>query len=67
MPSEKAKANKALIAVCSACNKSVSTEEMVSLTGRNNGTQQPFSVCIPCADSGWRPPGFSGFYQKRLA
>jgi hypothetical protein len=65
MPSEKAKENKALVAVCAACNKPFSTEVMVSLTGRDNGRPRPYSVCVACADKGWRPPGFSGVYRSR--
>ena len=37
MPSEKAKENKALVATCAACQKAVSTEMMVALTGNENG------------------------------
>ena len=33
MPSDKAKQNKALTATCVACNKPVSTESAVALTG----------------------------------
>jgi hypothetical protein len=47
MLSEKAKGNKALVATCVACQKSLSTEAMVSLTGRDEVT-----VCIPCANGG---------------
>jgi hypothetical protein len=65
MPSEKAKENKALVATCVACQKAVSTEMMVALTGNENGKRRQFSVCVPCADKGWRPPGFSGIYQAR--
>jgi hypothetical protein len=65
MPSEKAKDNKALAAVCAACNKIQSTEEMVSLVGSVNGRPHYFAVCIPCADNGWRPPGFNGVYTFR--
>jgi hypothetical protein len=65
MPSEKAKENKALVATCVACQKAVSTEMMVALTGNENGKRRQFSVCVPCADKGWRPPGFSGIYQPR--
>ena len=65
MPSEKAKDNKALVATCAACNKILSTELMVSLAGRENGRAQQFAVCIACADSGWRPPGFNGIYTFR--
>jgi len=65
MPSEKAKENKTLVAVCCACEKPVSTEMMVSLAGNDNGRRQQFAVCVACADKGWRPPGFSGIYQPR--
>jgi len=65
MPSEKAKQNKALSALCVACKKAVSTEIMVSLEGRENGRPKRFSVCILCANDGWRPPGFSEIYVNR--
>jgi hypothetical protein len=65
MPSEKAKENKALIATCVACNKSVPTESAVSLTGVENGGRKYFVVCLPCANKGWRPPGFIGVYTVR--
>jgi len=38
---------------------------MVALTGNENGKRLQFSVCVACADKGWRPPGFSGIYQPR--
>ncbi|HXW83016.1 MAG TPA: hypothetical protein VEJ86_01290 [Candidatus Binataceae bacterium] len=65
MPSEKAKENKALVAVCSSCNKPVSTEMATSLIGVENGQRKPYAVCIACANKGWRPPGFSGVYTVR--
>ena len=65
MPSEKAKDNKALVATCTACQKSLSTEVMVSLSGRDNGRAKQFTVCVPCANRGWRPPEFSGIYMYR--
>lgn len=65
MPSEKAKENKALAAICAACEKSFSTEVMVSLTGRDNGRLRQYPVCVACADNGWRPPGFTGVYRSR--
>ena len=65
MPSEKAKGNKALVATCVACQKSLSTEMMVSLSGREDGRSKQFTVCIPCANGGWRPPGFIGVYTFR--
>jgi hypothetical protein len=65
MPSEKAKDNKTLVATCISCNKTLSTELMVSLAGRENGRAKQYSVCIACADGGWRPPGFTGLYTFR--
>jgi hypothetical protein len=65
MPSEKAKDNKALVATCAACQKTQSTELMVSLAGRENGRSQQSAVCITCADNGWRPLGFNGVYTFR--
>jgi hypothetical protein len=65
MPSEKAKDNKALTATCAACNKTVSTETAVGLSGFENGLQRIFAVCVPCANKGWRPPGFKGIYVPR--
>jgi hypothetical protein len=67
MPSEKAKENKSLTATCVTCNKPGSTETMVGLTGRDNGRPKQFTVCIPCANQGWRPPGFAGVYTVRPA
>ncbi|HTR63684.1 MAG TPA: hypothetical protein VMH37_18375 [Candidatus Binataceae bacterium] len=67
MPSEKAKENKALIATCVACSKPVSTETAVGLTGMEDGHRKSFTVCIPCANKGFRPPGFSGVYTVRPA
>ncbi len=65
MPSEKAKENKALAATCVACGKTVSTESMVSLLGREQEQYKQFDVCVPCANAGWRPPGFEGIYTPR--
>ena len=65
MPSEKAKENKSLVATCSGCNKSVSTEMAVSLPGFADGRRKQFVVCIPCANQGFRPPGFAGVYTVR--
>ncbi len=65
MPSEKAKENKALSAICAACEKTVSTEMMVALPGRENGRPRLFPVCLACANGGWRPPGFRGIYVCR--
>jgi len=38
---------------------------MVSLLGREGGKYQQFSVCLTCANGGWRPPGFEGIYTPR--
>ena len=67
MPSEKAKDNKALVVTCAACNKSVPTESAVSLTGIEDNRRRQFIVCVPCANGGWRPPGFNGIYNRRQA
>ena len=64
-PSDKAKQNKALMATCAACNKAVSTESAVGLTGVENGRQKQYVVCVACANGGWRPPGFVGVYTYR--
>ena len=65
MPSDKAKQNKALSATCVACNKPVSTESAVSLTGIEDGRHKQYVVCNACANKGWRPPGFAGLYTAR--
>jgi uncharacterized protein with PIN domain len=65
MPSDKAKQNKALSATCVACNKPVSTESAVSLTGIEDARHKQFVVCNVCANKGWRPPGFAGLYTAR--
>ena len=65
MPSEKAKDNKALAAVCVACEKSFSPEVMVALSGRGEGGAKQYSVCIQCANGGWRPPEFIAIYNFR--
>ena len=65
MPSDKAKQNKALSATCVACNKPVSTESAVSLTGIEEGRHKQYVVCNACANKGWRPPGFEGMLSYR--
>jgi hypothetical protein len=65
MPSDKAKANKALTVTCVACNKPVSTESAVALTGAENGIRKQYVACVACANGGWRPPGFVGVYALR--
>ena len=44
MPSDKAKLNKALTATCVACNKPVSTESAVALTGIEDGHHKQYTV-----------------------
>ena len=43
MPSDKAKLNKALMATCVACNKPISTESVVSLTGVEDGHHRQYT------------------------
>jgi hypothetical protein len=52
MPSDKAKANKALTATCVACNKAISTESAVALTGIEDGRHRQYTVCNHCANGG---------------
>ena len=52
MPSDKAKLNKALMATCVACNKPISTESAVSLTGVEDGHHRQYTVCNACANGG---------------
>ena len=56
MPSEKAKENKALVAQCAACAKTVSVEMMQALVIRKNGRRSSVPVCEACIAKGWRPP-----------
>jgi hypothetical protein len=65
MPSDKAKANKALTATCVACKKAVSTESAVALAGVEDGLHKQYVVCNACANGGWRPPGFVGMLSFR--
>lgn len=65
MPSERAKQNKALTAICVACRKPVSTESAVALTGVEDGRRKQYVVCNACANGGWRPPGFVGLCAVR--
>ena len=57
--------NKALTATCVACDKPVSTESAVALTGAEDGRHKQSVVCVTCANKGWRPPGFGGLYSIR--
>lgn len=56
MPSEKAKENKALVAQCAACEKTVSVELMQGMVIRKNGRRTTVPVCEACIAKGWRPP-----------
>lgn len=56
MPSEKAKENKALVAACTACEKTVSVEMMQGLVVRRNGRRISVPVCEKCIAAGWVPP-----------
>lgn len=56
MPSEKAKENKALVAKCAACDKTVSTELMQAVAVKQNGRRSSVPVCDACLLKGWRPP-----------
>jgi len=38
---------------------------MVSLVGREDEKYKQFTVCLVCANGGWRPPGFEGIYTAR--
>jgi hypothetical protein len=64
MPSAySAESNPALVARCIACQKTLPTALMVSLTGHENGSDTHIAICLACAGNGWRPPGFAGVYQ----
>jgi len=64
MPSAySAENNVALVATCSACQRSVPTALMVNLTGSHNSRSTYSAVCLACAGKGWRPAGFAGVYQ----
>jgi uncharacterized protein with PIN domain len=59
MPSEKAKENKTLIAQCSACAKTVSTELIHGVLVEHNGRRNTVPVCDDCRSKGWQPPAES--------
>lgn len=65
MPSAfSAQDNKSLIAHCVACKAVTATALMISLTGSVGGSPTYSSVCLSCARTGWRPPGFTGPYNR---
>ncbi len=66
MPSAySAENNVALVATCTACQRSLPTVLMVNLAGWDNSRRTYSAVCLACAGKGWRPPGFAGVYQWR--
>ncbi len=56
MPSEKAKENKALVAQCAACEKTVSVELMTGVVVRRGHRREAIPVCEACLQKGWAPP-----------
>ena len=66
MPSAySAENNVALVATCTACQKTLPTTLMVALTGSEKSGRTYNVVCLACAGKGWRPPGFAGVYQRQ--
>ena len=55
MPSEKAKENKQLVAVCAACGKQLSTELLTGLVVGTGRARRIVAVCDPCRQKGWSP------------
>lgn len=55
MPSEKAKENKALVAQCAACEKTLSVELMQARVVRKGGKRWTVPVCESCLAKGWQP------------
>ncbi len=60
MPSEKAKENKQLVALCAACQKVVSVELMTATILRRKGHAVSIPVCDDCRAKGWTPPEGEG-------
>jgi len=56
MPSEKAKENKTLTALCSACGKTVSAELIHGVAIERDGKRFTVPVCDACREKGWQPP-----------
>jgi hypothetical protein len=61
MAGERPKDNKTLTAKCASCGKDVPAVEMFGLKSVEGGKRQMVSVCRPCREKGWRPPGYVGF------
>ncbi len=55
MPSEKAKANKQLVATCAGCGKQLSTELLTGLVVGTGRSRRIVPVCDPCRAKGWNP------------
>jgi uncharacterized protein with PIN domain len=55
MPSEKAKENKTLVALCTACGKTVSAELIHGVLIEQNGRRRTVAVCDACRQKGWQP------------
>jgi hypothetical protein len=55
MPSEKAKENKQLVALCAACGKELSTEMLTGLVVGHGRNSRILPVCDPCRAKGWKP------------
>ena len=56
MPSEKAKENKKLVAVCAACGKQFSTELLTGVVVGRGRDRRIVPVCDACRAQGWTPP-----------
>jgi uncharacterized protein with PIN domain len=56
MPSEKAKENKTLVAQCTACGKTISTELVHAVMVRHGHRRTGVPVCDECRRKGWQPP-----------
>lgn len=55
MPSEKAKENKTLVAQCTACGKTLSSELIHSVIIERDGRRRAIAVCDACREQGWQP------------
>jgi len=56
MPSEKAKENKTLVAQCTACGSTVSTELIHGVRVQRGHRAMTVAVCDACRQKGWQPP-----------
>ena len=60
MPSEKAKENKTLTALCAGCGHTVSTELIHGVEAVAHGRRVRIPVCDECRLKGWEPPVEAG-------